>query len=97
MKGGRFKVAAHGSRHQSATYPEIQKWVREQYRFTPKTCWLAHCKELLGLPVRVAWNRRSTQRLVPCPPEKQAAIKKAFQCLSGVGQAGKGWSSRKPR
>jgi hypothetical protein len=63
----------------SATYQEIQKWVSQQCGFTPKTCWLAHCKELLGLPVRVAWNRRGMQRLVPCPPEKRAAIKKAFQ------------------
>jgi len=34
-----------------ATYLEIQRWVEEEFGFTPETCWIAHCKELYGLPV----------------------------------------------
>ncbi len=62
-----------------ATYQEIQKWVRQRHGFEPKTCWIAHCKELSRLPVRAAANRQAEQRSQPCPPDKQAAIKQAFQ------------------
>jgi hypothetical protein len=65
--------------HSRATYLEIQRWVQEQFGFTPETCWIAHCKELCGLPVEVAPNRQATARLKPCPPEKRIAIKKAFE------------------
>ena len=34
-----------------ATYQEIRKWVLQNYGFEPKTCWIAHCKELNGLPL----------------------------------------------
>ena len=27
-------------------YRQIQDWVKAEYGFTPKTCWIAHCKEL---------------------------------------------------
>lgn len=59
-------------------YSEIQNWVRSHYGWVPKSCWIAHCKELAGLPVRRAWNRRGDQRMVPCPAEKRAAIFAAF-------------------
>jgi len=62
-----------------ATYQEIQKWVREHHGFQPETCWIAHCKEIYGLPVGEAPNRRGQQRVKPCPPEKRLAIKKAFE------------------
>lgn len=63
----------------SAPYGEIQRWVKLQYGFGPKTCWIAHCKEMFGLPVRAAWNRRRAERLESCPAEKQLAIRHAFQ------------------
>lgn len=62
-----------------ATYKEIQKWVQQQFGFTPETCWIAHCKEIYGLPLGEAPNRHGEEREKPCPPEKQPAIKKALQ------------------
>src|SRR5580693_4343169 len=59
---------------QPATYQEIQKWVEQQYGFTPKTCWIAHCKEIHGLSLGTAPNRHGEDREQPCPPEKQPAI-----------------------
>lgn len=46
-------------KRKSATYKEIQNWVRQNHGFLPKTCWIAHCKELYGLPVSNAPNRQS--------------------------------------
>ena len=66
-------------RHRPARYADIQKWVREEHGFTPKTCWIAHVKALNGLRVRRAWNRQGPTRLVPCPPEKRASIEDAFR------------------
>jgi len=62
-----------------ATYKEIQSYVKSTHGFVPKTCWIAHMKEVCGIPVKQAPNRNSTdKREVPCPPEKAEAIKKAF-------------------
>src|ERR1700693_1432909 len=55
---------------QQATYQEIQKWVEQHHGFQPKTCWIAHCKDLQGVPLREAANRRGKERLDPCPPDK---------------------------
>ena len=62
-----------------ATYMEIQSWVRNRYGFTPKTCWIAHCKEICGLERRDAPNRFGPARVEPCPLSKQAAIVAAFR------------------
>ncbi len=62
-----------------ATYCDIQDWVRDQYGFVPKTCWIAHCKELNGVPVRKAPNRRTEERMVPCPDKGRDAIEAAFR------------------
>jgi len=63
-----------------ATYKEIQEYVKNRYGFSPKTCWIAHTKEICGLHVKVAPNRNSlNKREVPCPPDKVQAIKSALQ------------------
>ena len=63
-----------------ATYEEIQDYVKSRYGFVPKTCWIAHMKELCGIPVKQAPNRFSiTRREVPCPPDKMEAIRNAFR------------------
>jgi hypothetical protein len=36
---------------QPVTYLEIHKWVYRRHGFIPNTCWIAHCKELCGLPL----------------------------------------------
>lgn len=61
-----------------ATYYQVQNWVSEHYGFVPKTCWIAHVKELNRLPRRDAPNRLGSQRAQPCPPEKRGAIEAAF-------------------
>lgn len=62
-----------------ATYAEIQDWVEEEYGWKLETCWIAHCKELCGLPVRRAHNRAAAGREKPCPEDKGSAIFAAFQ------------------
>ena len=63
-----------------ATYKEIQAYVKEKHGFQPKTCWIAHMKEVCGLPVKMSPNRHSPDRREkPCPPEKQDALRNAFR------------------
>ena len=63
-----------------ATYKEIQAYVKGTYGFLPKTCWIAHMKEICGLPIKMSNNRYSfDKRQKPCPPEKMEAIKGAFR------------------
>ncbi len=67
-----------------ATYDQIRDFVRRHSGFDPKTCWIAHVKQLNGLPVRRAWNRRSGSREIPCPPEKRPAIEAALRQLGMI-------------
>jgi len=62
-----------------STYREIQKYVKQRFGFQPKTCWIAHVKELNGVPTRIVWNRAGRNREVPCPHEKQPAIEAALR------------------
>mgnify|MGYP001078325396 CR=1 FL=1 len=62
-----------------ATYREIQEWVKRNYGFTPKTCWIADVKSQCGLPMRKAPNRQGTKRKYPCPKGKVKQIKAAFR------------------
>ena len=65
--------------HDMATYEQIQSWVKQKHGFLPKSCWIAHCKELAGLPVRQSPRRyEAGVRQVPCPEDKQSAIFEAF-------------------
>lgn len=63
-----------------AIYKEIQGYVKEKHGFVPKTCWIAHMKEVCNIPVKVAPNRISvSNREKTCPIEKQELIKEAFK------------------
>jgi hypothetical protein len=63
-----------------STYKNIQSYVKRKYGFVPKTCWIAHAKELCGIPVRTAPNRGSQQRRQElCLSNKLLAIKDAFR------------------
>lgn len=64
-----------------ATYREIQDWVKSRYGWMPKTCWIAHCKELNGFPVRRSPRRHGDLRCEPCPESRQAAIEDALRHL----------------
>jgi addiction module HigA family antidote len=63
------------------TYKDIQDKVKQMYGFKPKTCWIAHTKEIMGLPVRQAANRKGPTREVPCPQSKMEQIKKVIEDL----------------
>jgi hypothetical protein len=63
-----------------ATYAQIQEDVKRRDNVTVKTCWIAHVKELNGLPLRAAPNRISkTVRHVPCPPEVRPIIERSMR------------------
>jgi hypothetical protein len=62
-----------------ATYDQIETYVNDQFGFKPKSCWIAHVKEMSGLLVRRAWNRTSAKRRVPCPPDRSEPIKEALR------------------
>ena len=65
------------------TYAKIQEYVKREYGYVPKTCWIADAKELCGLRTRTAWNRKSEQRKHSCPKNKLQDIKDAF-CHFGL-------------
>lgn len=44
-----------------ATYKQIQEYVKYNYGFVPKTCWIAHMKEVCGIYVKKAPNRISPE------------------------------------
>ena len=63
-----------------ATYKEIQNWVKENYGFSVKTCWIANAKEICNLNPRMAPNRKdSAKRTNLCPPDKREPIIAAFR------------------
>lgn len=63
-----------------ATYKQIQDYVKETYGFSPKTCWIAHMKEVTGQDSKVASNRIDiNSRMHPCPKDKQKYIEEAFK------------------
>jgi hypothetical protein len=62
-----------------ATYHQIQKYVRQKNGFMPKTCWIAHVKEVCCLLARRAHNRKGPKRAQPCPPDRVDAIKDALR------------------
>jgi hypothetical protein len=61
------------------TYREIRAYVYSRHRFSPRTGWIAHVKELNGLKLRPTHNRGSLARVDSCPPERRAAIEEALQ------------------
>ena len=67
-----------------ATIEKIQAFVKENSGFKPKSCWIAHVKELCGLEVKPAWNRKGEERLNPCPPDKIPAIMEALKYFGMV-------------
>jgi hypothetical protein len=68
-----------------ATYRDIATEVKISAGFVPKTCWIAHVMELLGLKHRRAPNRINlVERKYPCPPEKMPAIISALYKLGRV-------------
>lgn len=70
------------------TYRDVMREVKISAGFTPKTCWIAHVLELLGVKLSRAPNRISlAERKHPCPPEKMSAIMAALYKLGRVQPA----------
>ena len=62
-----------------ATYRDIQDYIVEKYGYEPKSCWIAHAKELFGLNPKMAANRYSaSKRANPCPPNKQDDLRRVY-------------------
>lgn len=62
------------------TYKQIQEFVKATYGYIPKSCWIAHMKELHGLKPRISHNRYSvSSRTNPCPIKKQKVLEEAFK------------------
>jgi hypothetical protein len=63
-----------------ATDTEIKKFVQHHHGFIPKTGWIAHVKEVHGIPTLRGANRvRRNRDIEPCPPEKREAIEEALR------------------
>jgi hypothetical protein len=63
-----------------ATYRQIQDYVKRQDGFVPKSCWIAHVKEMLGLKPRVSPRRYDSKvRQVSCPPDRVKPIQEALR------------------
>ncbi len=69
-----------------ATYKDIQEWVKEEYGFSIKTCWIADMKEECGLKPKKASNRKEEKRQYPCPSDKKDQIKNAFKYFNMISR-----------
>lgn len=68
-----------------ATYKQIQQYIKSTYWYSPKSCWIAHMKELLGLNPKMAYNRYSADsRTNPCPVKKQKDLEEAFKYFNMI-------------
>lgn len=59
-----------------ATYKQIEAYGRRMYEVVFQPCWIAHVKELTGLPVK---TRHKGQRRKPCPDRWRTAIEATFR------------------
>lgn len=64
-----------------ATYDEIREVVKRKHPIYAKNCWIAHVKELNGLPLR---SRRTSPRVVPCPDRWRSAVEDAMRELGMI-------------
>lgn len=63
-----------------ATYKEIQTYIKNEYGYAAKSCWIAYMKELSGLKPGDSLRRiSSTERAFPCTENKQVDIKATFK------------------
>lgn len=79
------------------TYAKIQEYVNTECGFSVKSCWIAHMKEICGLPLRVAPNRQDVLlRTNPCPLDKRGPILSAMIEL-GLIKSGKDMITKNSR
>jgi len=63
------------------TYKDIQEAIKNEYGYTPKTCWIADAKGRFGLPIKQAHNRKGVHRRYPCPKNKIPHFRQVFKNL----------------
>jgi hypothetical protein len=63
----------------STTYRDLRAHAYARPGFSTRTGWIAHVKELSGLPLRRTHNRHGTERVDPCPSERRGAIEEALR------------------
>ncbi len=68
-----------------ATYVEIRECVRARHGRYVKDCWIAHVKELNGLPVKMSPNRMSPRKC-PCPDRVRPMIEDAMRHLGMLSE-----------
>ena len=79
MDGVKFKQEKYLA-PEKATYPNIKKWVMDNYGLSVSSLYIAQVKDKLGLEKRKNYNLGSGEGRVPnCPPEKEEAIKEALK------------------
>lgn len=49
------------------TYKQIQICYKKHFNKSIKTCWIADIKRQLGLPVKIAHNRKTATIINKCP------------------------------
>jgi len=57
---------------------EIQEYTKEKYGYSPKNGWIAHAKEVYGIPVNKAHNRDG-ERKWGCPKKRLEEFKEIFE------------------
>ncbi|MDB9361847.1 hypothetical protein PN509_16275 [Nodularia spumigena CS-588/02] len=63
-----------------STYKQIQEYIKTKHQMVVKSCWIAHAKEQLGLPLNP--SPRSSEgkpRVYPCPDHVLPIIQEAFE------------------
>lgn len=65
-----------------ATYRDIQIFVKERHGIVAQSGWIAHVKELNGLPIK---SLRKTTRLKQCPQQWRGAIEEAMRHFGWLG------------
>ena len=69
-----------------ATYEEIKDYVLEHTGLKVSSLYFAQIKEKCGIIERVNYNlpKSENSRQPKCPPEKEAAIRKALECFGMI-------------
>ena len=68
-----------------ATYKQITEWVKVNYGYTAKGCWIADRKAFHGLSAGRPHVRKGTPRKYPCPVNKRGTIDAALRHFGMIG------------
>jgi len=66
-----------------STYQDAINDVKNRYGFIAQPCWIAHVKELNGVPTRKVWNRAGTRKK-PCPSAKRPFLETSMRALGMI-------------